>query len=237
MEQTVTVETTGTTMDVYDAVPEGEVRGAVVLFQEAFGVNDHIQDVARRFAAAGYRTVAPHIFHRTGDPTIAYDDMGSVVPHAMALELPNIDADLQACIDYLGRQGFAPGQIGMVGFCLGGSITSVEAARQALGAAVAFYGGGIAQGRFGAPGLAESAPDLTTPWLAFFGDQDQGIPVEEVEQLRAAAAGASVDAEVVRYPDAEHGFHCDARSSYHEASATDAWQRTLQWLDGHLDPA
>jgi carboxymethylenebutenolidase len=75
---------------------------------------------------------------------------------------------------------------------------------------------------------------LQTPWLGLFGDLDKGIPVEGVEELRSALGDAPVAAEVIRYPDAEHGFHCDARDAYHEASATDAWQRTLEWFDTHL---
>ena len=73
------------------------------------------------------------------------------------------------------------------------------------------------------PALVELAPQLQTPWLGLFGDQDQSIPVEQVEALRTAAASASVPTEIVRYTDADHGFHCDARASYHEASAKDGW--------------
>ena len=78
-------------------------------------------------------------------------------------------------------------------------------------------------------------PTMPTPWLGLFGDADQGIPIEDVERLRRElASDAPVDTEIVRYPQAEHGFHCDARSSYQAAAATDAWNRTLVWLAGHL---
>lgn len=97
-----------------------------------------------------------------------------------------------------------------------------------------FYGGGVSQGRFGMPPLVELAAELKTPWLGLFGDADQSIPVDDVEALRAAVAAAPVATEIVRYPDADHGFHCDARSSYHEASAKDGWQRTLDWFGSHL---
>ena len=75
---------------------------------------------------------------------------------------------------------------------------------------------------------------MQSPWLGLFGDLDPAIPTHEVERLEAAVAKAAPETEVVRYPDANHGFHCDARSSYHEASAKDAWQRTLTFLDRHL---
>ncbi|MHB8452253.1 MAG: dienelactone hydrolase family protein, partial [Mycobacteriales bacterium] len=97
-----------------------------------------------------------------------------------------------------------------------------------------FYGGGVSAGRFGLPSLVDMAPGLKTPWLGLYGDLDQGIPVEQVESLRDAIAKAPVPTEIVRYPEAGHGFHCDARDSYHQPSAGDAWQRTLDWFTGGL---
>jgi carboxymethylenebutenolidase len=103
---------------------------------------------------------------------------------------------------------------------MGGSVTFLAAARRTLGAGVTFYGGGVGEGRFGMPPLVEMAPGLQTPWLGLYGDEDQGIPVDQVEALRQAAATAPVPTEIVRYADAGHGFHCDARpDSFHEASA------------------
>jgi carboxymethylenebutenolidase len=116
-------------------------------------------------------------------------------------------------------------------------VTFHAAALRALGAAVTFYGGGVTTGRFGLPALVEQAPSLQTPWLGLFGDLDQGIPVEEVEQLRQAAAGAGVVTEIVRYADAQHGFNCDDRPAvFNEQAAADAWARTLAWFDRHLSP-
>ena len=219
---------------IFEAAESGVPKGAVVVVQEAFGVNDHIKDVAQRFAAEGYRAVAPHFFHRSGDPVISYDDLDSAMTHIRQLTEAGITEDLNAAYDHLHEDGFEDSRIGVVGFCMGGTVAFIEAATRTLGAAVTFYGGGIAEGRFGAPALLELAPELKTPWLGCYGDQDKGIGVEQVEQLREAAANAPVDTEIVRYPDAGHGFHCDARSAYHEASAHDAWSRTLAWLDAHL---
>jgi carboxymethylenebutenolidase len=231
MAQTVTVDGG---MNVYDAEPASTARGAVIVIQEAFGVTDHIEDVCRRLAVAGYRAVAPHLFHRSGDPVIAYDDMQAVMPHLGQLSAEGLETDLEASLEYLRGLGFDDAQLGIVGFCMGGSVVVLAAARHALGAAVTFYGGGVNTGRFGMPPLIELAPDLQTPWLGLFGDNDQSIPVDQVEALRAAAKNAKVPTEVVRYPEAEHGFHCDARGSYHETCAKDAWTRTLNWFDGHL---
>jgi carboxymethylenebutenolidase len=234
MAQAVAVDGAETRMQLYDAEPAGSPRGAVIVIQEAFGVTEHIEDVCRRFADAGYRAVAPHIFHRTGDPVIAYDDMASVMPHLGGLSPEGLDADINATLEYVHALGFGDEQVGIVGFCMGGSVVVFAAARRALGAAVTFYGGGVTAGRFGMPPLQELAPTLQTPWLGLFGDEDQSIPAEQVEILCEAAKRASVPTEVVRYPGAEHGFHCDARDSYHEQAATDGWARTLAWLDGHL---
>ena len=234
MPETVTVTTPDGDMDIYDVTPEGTPKGAVVVIQEAFGVNDHIEDVTRRFAAEGYRAVAPHLFHRSGDPKLGYDDIGQVMPHMQALSDQAIYDDLDATFAYLARAGFPLDRTAIVGFCMGGTVTFYAAVRYGLGAAATFYGGGVAQGRFGFEPQTEVAGGLQTPWLGLYGDQDKGIPVDEVEQLRTAAAGAAVPTEVVRYPDADHGFHCDARESYHPASAPDAWRRTLDWFGEHL---
>lgn len=234
MAGTVSVETTGGAMDLYEAKPPGAPRGAVIVVQEAFGVTEHIEDVCRRFAAEGYLAVAPHLFHRSGDPVISYEDMQSVIPHVMALNPEDLTADLDAALKHVQDAGFSPAQTAVVGFCMGGSVTFLAAARSALGAAVSFYGGGVAQGRFGMPPLLDLAPMLKTPWLGLFGDADATIPVEEVEWLRTAAERATVPTQVLRFPEANHGFHCDARDSYHEASAKQAWKETLSWLDAHL---
>lgn len=222
---------------VFEVPADGEPRGGVVVVQEAFGVNPHIEDVTRRFAAEGFRAVAPHFFHRSGDPVLGYGELDVAKAHIAALTASGIQEDLEAGYERLADRGVVGRGVAVVGFCLGGTIALLAGAARPLGAAVSFYGGGIDQGRFGAPPLVELAPALQTPWLGCYGDQDAGIPTDGVERLREAAARAPVDTEVVRYPDAGHGFHCDARSSYHEASAHDAWARTLAWLDVHLRAA
>ena len=99
-------------------------------------------------------------------------------------------------------------------------VTFLVALERALGAAVGFYGGGIVAARFPQfPALVDRVEELKTPWLGLFGDQDQGIPVADVEQLRTALERAPVDTHVVRYEDADHGFHCDARPAYNKSTA------------------
>lgn len=232
---TVVLETADGAMEVYEAAPAGEPRGAVIVVQEAFGVNEHIQDVTRRFAAAGYLAVAPAFFHRAGGGTAPYDDFSQVMPLFEGISDDGILVDVDATVAHLERNGFTRSRIGIVGFCFGGRVTFLTAARRKLGAAVGFYGGGIVSSSpLGLPALIGEAAELQTPWLGLFGDLDKGIPVDDVEVLRSALDDAEAVADIVRYADAEHGFHCDARAAYHEASAADAWRRTLEWLDTHL---
>lgn len=221
-------------MDLYEAVPEGEARGAIIVIQEAFGVNDHIQDVTRRAADAGYLSVAPALFHRAGGGTAPYDDFSKVMPLFEGLDDDAILADVDATIAHLGERGFDPSHIGIVGFCFGGRVAFLAAARRRLGAAVTFYGAGIVRASRLAGPLIDEAATLQTPWLGLFGDLDRGISVDDVEQLRVAVADSAVASEVVRYADADHGFHCDARQVFHEAAATEAWRRTLEWFATHL---
>ncbi len=212
-----------------------EVRiGGVVVVQEAFGVTEHIEEVCQRFADAGWLAVAPHLFHRTGDPVLDDTDYDAVRPHMEAMTAGGIADDVDAALAYIGDAGFPPEAACIVGFCMGGSVALATAARRQLGAAVTFYGGGVSKGRFGYPPLVELAPELRSPWLGLFGDHDQRIPVEDVEALGAAAAKAAVPTEVVRYPDAGHGFHRDGSAAYHAESAADAWHRTLDWFARYL---
>ncbi len=228
---TIRIPTSAGPMPLFITAPPSDAQAAVIVVQEAFGVNAHIEDVAGRLAAAGYRAVAPHLFHRTGDPTIAYDDLPGAMSQVRNLTARGLVEDLDATLDYLADKGLPADGVGIVGFCVGGSITLFAAAHRRLGAAVTFYGGGISTGRMEMPPLVEVAPELQTPWFGMFGDRDQTIAVSDVEALRAAAAKAPVATEVVRYPDAGHAFHCDARpSTYHEAAAKDGWARTLAWF-------
>jgi carboxymethylenebutenolidase len=208
----------------------------VIVIQEAFGVNDHIEDVTRRFTDAGSHAVAPELFHRTGGGTAPYDDFSKVLPFFEGLTDDGMLADVDAAIAHLNAAGFSNEHIGIVGFCMGGRVTFLVAARRQLGAAVGFYGGGIVTARFPQfPPLVGEASALHTPWLGLFGDADSGIPIEDVEELRATLdAEAPAGHEIVRYPGAEHGFHCDVRPSYDETSAKDAWSRTLEWFRRHL---
>ena len=222
-------------LDVYVATPSGAPKGGIVVIQEAFGITTHIESVCDLLAADGWVAIAPALFHRQETQVFPYDDIPAVMPAMSSLTLEGIDADLDAAFGYLAASGFAPAQTGIVGFCMGGSVTLYTAGNRSLGAAITFYGGGIGKGRFGFPPGLESGAHLRTPWLGLYGDRDLGIPIDEVEQLRAVASGCTVDSEVVRYEHGLHGFNCDDRPDVYDAEiAADARARMSAWFDRHL---
>ena len=200
-------------------------RGVIVV-QEAFGVTEHIRDVVQRFEAEGYAAVAPDLYHGR---VFAHDDsFDDIRPVMSALTGEGILADVDAALDEL---ALPHTHVAVVGFCMGGTVALYAGAMRALGAAVSFYGGGVTESRWpGVPPLVELAPGLRSPWLGLYGDRDGGIPVEQVEALRAAASLAPVPTRVERFA-AGHAFFNDARpASYDKAAAEAAWPLVLSWL-------
>jgi carboxymethylenebutenolidase len=188
---------------------------AVVVVQEAFGVNDHIRSVVERF--------------------VSYDDFPEAMKYMANLTKEGISNDLMATTDFLATGGYQAADIAVVGYCMGGTVSFYAATLGTFGAAASFYGSGIENGRFGFAPLLELAKDLRCPWIGLYGDLDQGIPVEQVEALRGATAKSKLRTEIVRYADAAHGFHCDARpAAYNESAAVDAHQCTLDFFDAEL---
>lgn len=222
-------------MEVFEALPEGDALGAVIVIQEAFGLNDHIKDVTRRVARAGYHAAAPGLFHRSGGGIAPYDDFSKVLPLFEGLTDEGFLIDLDAARRHLKAADWRDSHIGAVGFCMGGRVSFLLAARRSLGAVVGFYGGGIVNPRRKQfPALVGEAASLKSPWLGLFGDLDQSIPVSDVEQLKIAVQAAPVPTEIVRYADSGHGFFCNDREDYNEEAAVDSWRRTLEWFQKHL---
>ncbi len=232
----VTLSTPDGPMRAYEARPDGDARTAIVVVPEAFGLNEHIEDITERLAAAGHLAVGLDVFHRSGGGTAPYDDFGKALELFEGLTDDGILTDVDAARAHVHDQGIDDAHTGIVGFCFGGRATFLAAVRRPLGAAVGFYGGGIVNGRFPQfPALIGETSSLQAPWLGLFGDADQSIPIDDVEQLRATLdAETTVAHEVVRYAGAQHGFNCDLRPSYHPDAAADAWQRTLDWFARHL---
>lgn len=232
---TVTLTTTDGEFDCYLAEPEGTPRAAIVLIQEAFGLTAHIERCCDRLAEAGYLTIAPALFHRVGSPVFAYDDFEHVMPAMGSLTLDGISVDLEAVTNHLAHAGFTPASTGIVGFCMGGTVTFFGSTTSKFGAGVTFYGGGVTAGRFGFPSLVELAPELKAPWLGLYGDLDQGIPVDQVEQLRAATVNLAVPTELVLFEGADHGFNCEDRQAvFNPDVASEAWAKMLAWFETYL---
>ena len=156
------------------------VRGGVLVVQEAYGVTPHILDVVARFEAEGYAAAAPDLYHgKVFDYATPFDDLRPVFT---SLTGEGILADLDAAVASL---PVPPSRVAVVGFCMGGTVALYAGAMRELGAAVSFYGGGVTESRWsGVPPLVALAPGLRTPWLGLYGDDDAGIPADQVEALR-----------------------------------------------------
>ena len=208
---------------------------ALIVIQEAFGVNDHIRSVAERYASEGFYAVAPELFHRVGSPEIDYNDFAAAGPAMASLNAEGLAEDVTAAAGFLNAAGYPTGAIGIVGYCMGGTVAFYADTLGLVGAAATYYGGGVTQGRFGLGSLVELAPSLRAPWKGFYGDRDAHIASSDVELLRDAAAASPVATEVVRYAEADHGFNCDGRPAVYNAEASaDATRRTLEFFNSTL---
>lgn len=213
----------GHTLGAYRADPGGTPKGGIVVVQEIFGVNAHIREVCDRFAEAGYAAIAPALFDRQEPGFESGYSPEEVQKAKRFVENPDMDAylrDTAAARDVLA----ATGPVAVVGFCLGGSIAFLSATRlDGITAAVGYYGGRIAA-------VADEKPNC--PVMLHFGEQDQSIPMSDVETIRDKRP----DVETYTYP-AGHGFNCDHRSAYAPESAKLSWQRTMEFLDSLMTAA
>lgn len=226
---TVTVAD-GTEIELYIAIPEKEgPHPAIIVLQEAFGVNHHIRNVAERLYRAGYAVVAPDLCHRTGRLLdTPYTDLPAVMQHYNALTTEGLTADLKAAFDWLQQHpAVAKNNIGSIGFCLGGRVSFLANATLPLAAAVSYYGGGLEQ-------LTSIAPNLHAPHLFYWGGLDKHITADKRNTIIQAVEAAGKDYTSVVISYADHAFNCDERSSYHPQAAKEAWAHTLAFLENHL---
>jgi carboxymethylenebutenolidase len=205
----------------YRADPATTPKAAVVVIQEIFGVNHHIRAVCDRLADEGYVAIAPAIFDRF-EPSFQSGYSPEEITIARKF-VANPDwaamlRDTQAALDAVRNVG----PVGIIGFCLGGSVAYAAATKlSGLSAAIGYYGGAVVR-------FADEKP--VVPTQLHFGEQDAGIPLSDVETIRAKRP----EVEIYVYPGAQHGFHCDERASYDRASADIAWPRSLDFLAKHL---
>ncbi|MGY4423815.1 carboxymethylenebutenolidase [Bradyrhizobium sp. JR6.1] len=211
----------GFELGAYRADPAGAPKGAIVVIQEIFGVNHHIRSVCDRLAKEGYVAVAPSIFDRiTPNFQSGYspDEVAEARKFVANPDFAAMLRDSQAAID----AARSVGPVGIIGFCLGGSIAYAAATKlTGLSAAIGYYGGAVIR-------FADDKP--TVPTQLHFGEKDAGIPLSDVETIKSKRS----EVEVFIYPGAQHGFHCDERASYDKASADIAWPRSMEFFGKHL---
>jgi carboxymethylenebutenolidase len=224
----------GTSMRAYVARPEGTPRAGMIVFQEIFGINEHIRDVTERFAREGYLAVAPELFHRTGPGfESGYTDMGPGRTHAQATTDEGLTADIRAAFDWLQKAGGVKLRIASIGYCMGGRVACLSAMTVPLACAIAYYGGGIAPHPFYKVNLIDRFPEIQAPMLYCWGGLDGFIKPENVHQVTEAMRAANKPFASAEFSDADHGFFCDARASYNANAASEAWALTLAYLANH----
>jgi len=211
----------GFEIDAYLALPSGTPKGAVVVIQEIFGVNAHIREDADTFAKAGYAAIAPGMFDRMQkNVDLAYDADGVEAGRgfAMKTDWDNVVKDLRAASGAVKQYG----KVGLVGYCWGGTVAWVSAVRDCgVDCASGYYGGKVID-------FVDESPKV--PVMLHFGDKDHGIPIETVEKIKVAHP----EVPVYRYAEAEHGFHCNQRPSYHAESDKLSTERTMAFFKEHL---
>ncbi len=235
--QSVVVQTNGDSMPCHLARPATGEHPGLIVVMEAFGLNQHIKKITERFAAEGFVALAPDLYFRQPNNVVPYDDLGRALQLRATLRDEQTVGDMAAAACYLLALAGVKPALGVVGFCMGGRIAFLTACRNpAVKAAVPFYGGGMTRsdpsGSAKAP--VEYVQTLRAPVLAFFGALDRHIPAAEVEEFRQALSRASKPAQVVVYPDADHGFMCDERASHHPVRAKQSWDKTIAFLSQNL---
>jgi carboxymethylenebutenolidase len=208
-------------LGAYRADPTTIPKAAVVVIQEIFGVNHHIRSICDRLVREGYTAIAPSIFDRL-EPNFqsgySPDEVAVARKFVTNPDWPAMLRDTQAAIDAVKDIG----PVGIIGFCLGGSIAYGAAAKlSGLKAAIGYYGGAIVRS-------ADDKPNV--PTQLHFGEKDAGIPLSDVETIRAKRP----DVEIHVYEGAQHGFSCDERASYDKKSADIAWPRSMEFFAKHL---
>ena len=232
----------GKEMAAYRAMPAaGSGMGAILVVQEIWGVHQHIADVCRRFAKAGWYAIAPELYFRQGDPRSITDTQAIIRDIVAKVPDAQVMSDLDATTAFVKGEGKADAaKLGITGFCWGGRVVWLYAAHNpTLKAGVAWYGRVVGQaGELTPKHPVDIAKDLKAPVLGLYGGADSGIPNETVDQMRAALKAATGNPAAQKsmihtYPDTPHAFNADYRPSYRKEQAEDGWKRCLEWFKGN----
>jgi len=233
-----------TTGDAKIKVADGEMPGyfarpanagnppVVLVAMEIFGLHEYIKDVTRRLAKLGALAVAPDYYFRKGTDLTRIADIKELLPIVNAKPDAELLSDLDATVAWAKAQGGDTSRLGIIGFCRGGRTVWEYAAHSgALKAGAAFYGPLVdPQNPVWPKSPTQLAPEMKAPVLGLYGSADTGIPVAQVEAMKAALAENKKTAEFKIYPDAPHGFHADYRPSYRKDAAEDAWNQMQSWF-------
>jgi len=229
----IKIPTDGGDMPGYYAKPSGAGPfPTIVVIEEIFGVHEHIKDVCRRLAKAGYLAVAPELYARQGDLSTMTDAQQIISQVISKAPDDQVMKDLDNAVVWAGKNGGDTARLGVTGFCRGGRDTWLyDAHNPKLKAAVAWYGPVNDKTSDIQPQTATDLADtIHAPLLGLYGGQDTGIKMDDVKAAAAKAQKAGKTAEIHIYADAPHGFNADYRPSYRKADAEDGWQRMLAWF-------
>jgi carboxymethylenebutenolidase len=229
--ETVSIKAADRSIPGYLARPAGKGRHAVVLVNsEIFGVHEWVKDICRRLAKAGYVALAPDLFVRAGDPS-KLTDIQAVLKIVQATPEAQVTGDTAASLAFLKAQPYADmKRLAVTGFCWGGGKTWLDCERfSEFKAGVAWYGP-LKAGAYPRTPPIELVKDLKCPVLGLYGGQDRGIPQADVDAMREAVKAAGKKAEIIVYPNAQHGFLADYRPSYNKADSDDAWAKMLAFF-------
>jgi carboxymethylenebutenolidase len=222
-------------MPVYYARPANVQNPPVILVaMEIFGLHEYIKDVTRRLAKAGAFAIAPDYYFRKGEDLTKITEPPKLMPIVNAKPDAELFSDLDATVAWAKSQGGDTDRLGVMGFCRGGrTVWEYSAHSGNLKAGVAFYGSLVdpeAQKAIWPKSPTERASEVKAPVLGLYGEADQGIPVAQVEAIKAALQAAGKTAEFKIYAGAPHGFHADYRASYRKEAAEDAWNQMIAWF-------
>jgi len=227
------VKVTGGDMPVYFARPANAKNPPVVLVaMEIFGLHEWVKDVTRRLGHLGALAIAPDYYFRAGTDLTKITEIPKLMPIVNAKPDAELFSDLDATVAWAKQQGGDTDRLGIIGFCRGGrTVWEYSAHSPALKAGVAFYGTVVDPSNPVWPkSPMQLAPEMKAPVLGLYGGEDAGIPVAQVEQMKAALAAAGKTAEFHIYPGAPHGFEADYRPSYRKEAAEEAWKEMQAWL-------
>jgi carboxymethylenebutenolidase len=234
-----------TTGQVEIPVPEGKIPAyfarpakpgrypVVVVIHEAFGVHEHIQDVCRRYAHAGYVAVAPELFVRQGNPA-GHTDVNKIYQDIISkVSDDQVNGDLDATLAYARKQLNGHKTLaGAVGYCWGGrAVWEYAYHNSKLTAGLAYYGrveGMVSDERPLDP--VDFGSELKVPVLGLYAEKDTGISLESVARMQAELKKSSSGSEIIVLPGVGHAFNADYRANYNKAAADKAWALGLAWF-------